>query len=218
MATKEFFTVRLNRILIKNNREFGKAEIKILSFITIGNKSLPALNGYINTNDDAEKKEIIKKATLQAVSQRELIEVHHVRDDSILTFGDAGISVHTSDEIPRDFNWSLVVIESDKKLRTLTSQLKKVVESEEFEGFSNNIITSVAGEISPQLKLAANITNYIAKVGLSLMANNKDDQVGLFYTSLNRFQHYVNGERKKDNVPGVNDNIKIDYTVFGTRY
>ena len=220
MARKQYFTVRLNRVRIKNNREWGAAEVKLLSFITTGNESLPSLAGYQETNSDDEKKTLIQKAATEMLGFREFIEVHHVRDDSILTFGsaDAGYSIFTADYIPIDFNWSLVLIERDLDVRTIGSRLEEIVKTDEFDSFSSNLITLIAGAASPQITLAYKIGKYITgEIGKSL-ANNKDDQVGLFSTSLNRFQHYINGERKKDNVSGVNGNIHVDYTVFGTEY
>ncbi|MBP1730274.1 MAG: hypothetical protein H6Q55_703 [Deltaproteobacteria bacterium] len=50
------------------------------------------------------------------------------------------------------------------------------------------------------------------------MLQNKDDQIGVAYQSFNRFEHYPHGERKKDDVPDLSNNIFIDYSIFGTTY
>ena len=121
MARKQYFTVRLNRIKVLDNQEWGPAEVKILSFVTAGNDSLPVLEGYLATSSDDEKRNMIKQAAKNLVSFREFIEVQGVRDDCYLTFGssDAGISVFTTDKIPVDLNWSLVLIERDKDIREI---------------------------------------------------------------------------------------------------
>jgi len=220
MARKQYFTVRLNRIRVVDNREWGPAEVKILSFITAGNDSLPVLEGYTATNSDDEKRKIIAQAARDLVSFREFIEVQHVRDDCYLTFGsaDAGISVFTTDKIPVDFNWSLVLIERDSDIRKVGEAIESILNSSEFDTFATDLIGFIATTAKPEITIAFKIGKYVAaQIGKGL-ANNKDDQVGLFATSLNRFQHYTNGERKRDNVPGVNANIFIDYTVFGTEY
>ncbi len=220
MARKQYFTVRLNRIRVEDNMEWGAAEVKILSFVTAGNDSLPALKGYLETNSDKEKKAIIKVVANDLVSLRDFFEVHHVRDDSILTFGsaDAGISVYTTNKIPLDLNWSLVLIERDANVREVGERLQSIINTDEFDSFSSDLIGLIGGTASPELAIAFKIGKYIAGQAGKIVANNKDDQIGLFATSLNRFQNYVNGERKRDNVRGVNGNIFIDYTIFGTEY
>ena len=78
MARKQYFTVRLNKIRIIENREWGAAEVKILSFVTAGNDSLPVLEGYLETDSETEKKSIIKQAinyTKQVVYERHLIQL-----------------------------------------------------------------------------------------------------------------------------------------------
>jgi len=47
---------------------------------------------------------------------------------------------------------------------------------------------------------------------------NKDDQVGLAYQSFNKPEHYPHGERKRDDVPDLSNNVLIDYSIFGTKY
>jgi hypothetical protein len=220
MARKQYFTVRLNKISIKDNMEWGTAEVKVLSFITAGNINLPVLDAYIKTNSDEEKKSIIKTAANDMIGVRELTEVHNVCDDSELKFGseDAGISVYTGDKIPVDINWSLVLIERDVEVREVGNRLEDIVGSKEFDSFSTNLITLIGKAASPEIAIAFKIGKFIAGTAGKILANNKDDQIGLFATSLNRFQHYPNGVRSKDDVPGVNGNIFIDYHIFGTAY
>jgi len=50
------------------------------------------------------------------------------------------------------------------------------------------------------------------------MIENKDDQIGLSYQSFNRFEHYPHGERKRDDVPDLSNNVRIAYSLFGTTY
>lgn len=220
MARKQYFTVRLNRIRVIDNKEWGPAEVRILSFVTAGNDSLPSLSGYAETNSDDEKRKIIAEAAKDLVAFREFIEVQGVRDDSYLTFGsaDAGISVFTAGKIPVDLNWSLVLVERDRDIREIGDAIETLLKSSEFDSFTTDLITLVAGASNPEITLAFKIGKYVAaQIGKGL-SNNKDDQVGLFVESLNRFQHYLHGERKRDGVPGVNGNIFVDYTVFGTEY
>lgn len=220
MSKKQYFTVRLNRIRIINNQEWGPAEVRILSFVTAGNDSLPILEGYLDTNSDDEKRSIIKQAARDLVSFREFIEVDHVRDESYLTFGsaDAGMAVFTTDKIPIDLNWSLVLIERDKDIRDIGDALQAILSSNEFDNFATELIGLIVGVSNPEIVIAFKLGKYIAmQIGKGL-ANNKDDQIGIFAESLNRFEHYLHGERKRDDVRGINGNIFVDYTIFGTEY
>ena len=221
MARKQYFTLRLNRIKLLDNREWGPAEIRILSFVSAGNTPLPALEGYLATNDDAQKKQILKASALELVSLRQLVEIHHVKDDSIITFGseDAGISVYTNrSEIPTDLNWSLVVVERDGDVRDIGTFLTELVRSDKFDGFLDNVITAIGMSTTPAITAAFKIGKFLAAQAGRLIANNKDDQVGVLATSLNRFEHYPKGERKRNGVRGANGNIFVDYTLFGTVY
>ncbi len=47
---------------------------------------------------------------------------------------------------------------------------------------------------------------------------NRDDQVGLYYLSLNRMEHNPNGQCKRDDVPDLSNNVQVNYSIFGTTY
>ena len=65
---------------------------------------------------------------------------------------------------------------------------------------------------------AANIAKFVSRAIPQVLVRNRDDQVGLYYMSLNRMEHYPNGERKRDNVPDLSNNVRVDYSIFGTTY
>lgn len=212
----EFFTLRLNKVRILDNREWlNAAEVKIISFVTPGNQGLPMLDDYQNTNDNAERRALIKTAAEGIVSSRVFTEVQNVKDDTTLTFGGAGVSLYTAYQIPIDLNWSLTLIEIDTDVREIGERLTGLVESEDFDNFTDEIISTVGAEANPGLKIAFKVSKFFTQaVGRSL-AENKDDQIGMYIESLNRFEHYRYGERKRDAQRGVNGNIFVDYTIFG---
>jgi hypothetical protein len=51
-----------------------------------------------------------------------------------------------------------------------------------------------------------------------VLVRNLDDQVGVYYLSLNRIEHYPNDERKRDDVPDLSNNVRDNYSIFGTNY
>ena len=44
---------------------------------------------------------------------------------------------------------------------------------------------------------------------------NMDEMIGVLCMSLNRLKHYRHGERKRDNVPDLTNNMFVDYSIFG---
>jgi hypothetical protein len=113
------FYLRINKVKILNNREMlGKAEIQFMSFVSEGEKDFPNLKDFFHTNNEDEKKEIIRGAVEQVISSRIILPVAKIRDNQTIYFGDTGYIVHKSNSIPQDLNWMFLAIEMDEKTRT----------------------------------------------------------------------------------------------------
>lgn len=214
----EFFTFRINRLKIFDNREHGKAEVKLINFITPDDVAIPALDELFQTTDDAAKREIIKTATEAVLSGKQLVEIQNVKDGHVMTFGDTGYSLYTADKIPKAFNWSMLVIESDRDIRELGTMIDGIVGGSEFDDFVSNLLTLLTGAANPAYLAAIQVTKFAFKIIATTMIKKKDDQIGVVYQSFNRFQDYPHAERKRDGVPDLSNNMLIDYTIFGTVY
>ena len=129
------FYFRLDRMFIHDNgvnrlfKKLDKANVQIYSFITTGNNSLPALNGFTKTKPKEEQIEMIKEAVAQVMTSRIFTPIENIKDEHELTFGDTGIVLYQAEEIPADFNWQLVVIGSKEKVRTQAQMLNKFGEN-----------------------------------------------------------------------------------------
>ncbi|MDR8389521.1 hypothetical protein NC796_00135 [Aliifodinibius sp. S!AR15-10] len=217
------FYFRINRLKIKDNREgrrfiiFGRdlAEVKLFSFISTENVDLPEFDEYFVTNEQARKKEIIKSAVSKVASSRIFTEIENVKDDHILTFGDTGYVLYQTEKIPQDFNWMFLAIESDRKSREIAEDFEKVVEDPEFDKFADNIIGFLSAGPTAPYTFAKEAARFIGKIITKQMKNNKDDLIGILYMSLNRAEHYLHADRKKDGVPDLTNNMYIDYSLFG---
>ena len=214
----EYFTIRLNRIWVGDNKEIGDAEAQIMTFVTSGDVPLPTLNGLLQTNDQEQKKALIKAAAQGVLSSRRLVRIDNVKDNEFITFGHSGISIYTTDKIPLDINMSLVVIEDDNDVRQLGETINSIVSSSEFGTFTDNLLIALGATVTPALTATVEITKFLVETVSELMKENKDDQIGVYLTSLNRFQDYPHGELKVNDSPGAVGNIKIDFSVFGTSY
>jgi hypothetical protein len=214
----EFFAFRLNKIKILKNREWGSGEVKILSFITGQDGSLPILDDLQRTTVVKKKKEIIRTAAQTVLSAKVLMQIDNVKDGHQMTFGDTGYALYTADKIPMSFNWSLVAFELDEDINTLGQRIDGLVRSPGFDGFALNLVTLLGAGGNPAAIAGLHIAKFVFGAVAELMLQNKDDQIGVAYQSFNRFEHYPHGERKKDDVPDLSNNIFIDYSIFGTTY
>jgi hypothetical protein len=214
----EFFAFRLNKLKILNNREWGPGEVKILSFVTGQDGSLPVLEDLQRTTNVEEKKQIIRAATQTVLSSKVLMQIDHVKDGHQMTFGDTGYALWTSDKIPISFNWSLVAFEIDEDINAVGKKIDAIVNDAGFDGFARNLITLLGAATNPATLAGLAIAKYALGVLADVLLENKDDQIGVAYQSFNRFEHYPHGERKKDDVPDLSNNIFIDYSIFGTTY
>lgn len=217
------FFFRLNKITIFDNREgkklllFGKsrAEVKVMSFVSTEFTQLPDLSDLIQTVDPVEQKRLLQQAVAAVVDSRVLTTVQNVRDNQKLTFGDAGFVVFQSAAIPSNFDWLLLVIEEDKDIRENAALVQEIMNHRDFKGFSKQLIADLAVAANPAFSAAMKISKFAVNVLTNQGKKNKDDQIGLLYMSLNRKEHYPFGERKRDDVPDLTQNMLVDYSLFG---
>jgi len=218
------FYFRINKLKIIDNRERGflfftrdRAEVKLFSFITTENTDLPELAELNSAESDEEKRKIIKATIERCISSRTFIEIDNVKDNQTLTFGDTGYVLYQSEAIPDDFNWVFLVIESDKETRDIGQMLDNIVKSEDFATFSDELLSQLSDTVSnnPAYTAGLAIAKFVTGILIEALKNDKDDLIGVLYTSLNRWEHYPHCDRKKDDIPDITHNILIDYTIFG---
>ncbi len=210
------FYLKLNKIKILNNRELlGKAEVQIMSFITTGNEELPQLESLLGTEDRAEREVILKSAVATVLSWRILTPVYKIRDNHQLFFGDAGYVVYKSDSIPDDLNWQLMAVELDGRTRENAELAEELLAKNDNLSKTIDALLTVASFSNPVTAAVKVIVNVVAETLPEVLKHDRDDQVGLFITSLNRREHYLYGLRDKQDVPDLSGNMFIDYSIFG---
>lgn len=214
----EFFVFRLNKLKILNNREWGPGELKMLSFITGKDVNLPVLDDLKRTTDPESKKKLIHAAAQSILSAKILMQLDNVKDGHKMNFGDTGYALYTADKIPVSFNWSLMLFEVDEDINDLGKQINNVINAPNFDGFVTDILILASAAANPAAVTGVAIAKHVFGLVADTMIKNKDDQIGLAYQSFNRFEHYLHGERKRDGVPDLSNNIRIDYSIFGTTY
>ena len=217
-GTAQFFAFRINRLRIFKNREWGAGELKMISFVSTGDEAPSALDGLLQTSDPEAKRKILRDASRQMLSVKEFIQVDEIRDGHVLTFGDSGYALYTAMRIPVSLNWTFLILESDEDVVELGRRIDTVVDGKDFDTFATSALALLATAVTPQLTAAAAIAKFVSRAIPQVLVRNRDDQVGLYYLSLNRMEHYPNGERKRDDVPDLTNNVRVDYSIFGTTY
>jgi hypothetical protein len=139
-------------------------------------------------------------------------------DGHVLTFGDSGSALYTAMRIPVSLNLTLLILESDEDVVELGRRIDTEVDGKDFDIFASSVLTLLATAATPQLTAAAAIAKFVSRAIPQVLVRNRDDQVGLYSLSLNRMEHYPNGERKRDDVPDLTNNVRVDYSIFSTTY
>ncbi len=218
------FYFRINKLKIFDNKEgrsflgiFGRdlAQVKLISFVSTDNGSFPDFTDYNKTTDETEQKAIIKSAVATVVSSRILTEIENVKDGHQMTFGDTGFVLYQSKEIPEYFDWQFIAYESDQKSRSNAKMIEDILNDESFDKFSNSLGTVIAKAANPGFTASVEIAKFAVNVIGKVAKQNKDDMIGILMMSLNKTEHYPHGERKRDDVPDLTNNMLIDYSLFG---
>lgn len=217
------FYFRINRLRIFDNKEGKKlgflgrdlAQVKLISFISTDQVELPNLTEYLQTNDEAAKAQILTGAVEQVISSRILTQIENVRDGHVMTFGDTGYVLYQSETIPECFNWNFIAYESDKGARDTAQMIEDITKDSSFASFSSGLGSLIKRVPNPAMQACTQISKFAINIITKIAKQNRDDMVGILYMSLNRKEHYLHGERKKDDVPDLTNNMQIDYSLFG---
>jgi hypothetical protein len=217
------FYFRLNKVRIVENREgsilFGllkrdRAEIQFLSLVTTGGEDFPDLAELLATDDPARRREITADIVRRVAAFRKLHTVENVRDGHIFPFGDTGYNVFQADTIPDHFNWLLLAVEIDEDVRDLGAALEQEMGRPDFDDFVLSFLTLVQAADNPVLAAAVAAMRFLGSVWARQLQGDTNDQAGLLYMSLNRWEHYPHGKRDRQDVPDLTGNMFVDYTLF----
>ncbi len=210
------FLFRINKLRILNNRKLiGKADLKLVSFITTSDNSLPDMDEYIATNDPDKKRKIVQKAIQSVISAKVTPTIQKITDNAIITFGDTGYSLYTADKIPAIFNWQFIAYRNKDRERTNAQLAEAIIKDDSFDGFSENIGTLIGAASNPAFAVGVEVVKFVTDTTLKIMASENDAEIGFVLMTLDRDEHYPHGERKIDNVPDATGNMFFDYSIFG---
>jgi hypothetical protein len=227
------FYSRINKIKVFNNREgflvFNRvAELRIYSHTTnysVGvTPPVPSvsfvppltLRDLIDLDDNARYQKLLDAVRSEAglFAQSKYLEINGVKDNQSLLFGDSGLVIYSSEQIPDMLNMQLWVIESDADVRSFALDADKVIDSDAFKGLLIAVETALT-VTNPILSGVIGIGTVVANLLRQKLRANKDDLVGYWQMTLNRAEHYPHSTRDRQDTADTTGNILMDYTLFG---
>jgi hypothetical protein len=222
------FYSRINKIKVFNNREgflglFNRgAEMRIYCYASNpggqAGQSVPALSvsGLLSMNEKEREEKLLEQVLAEAglFAQSKYLEINGVKDNQSLLFGDSGLVIYSSEQIPDLLNMQLWVIESDADVRSFALDADRVVDSDAFKGLLIAVETALT-VTNPVLSGIIGIGAVVANLLRQKLRANKDDLVGYWQMTLNRAEHYPHGVRDRQDTADTTGNILVDYTLFG---
>lgn len=209
------FYVKLHKIKILNNRELlGKAEIQIMSFVNPAETDFRDLSQVFTSTEDSKKRSLIKEAASQILSSRILLPIEKIKDNQVITFGDTGYVVYKSAGIPQDFSWLLLAVELDAKTRDNASLVEEILTDSTIASLLETA-ASLTGMANPTALLISKLVSLLSKACITVFKKDKDDAAGEFLCSFIKQEHYLHGNRNKEDVVDMTGNMYVDYSIFG---
>ena len=226
------FFARINKIKVFDNREgflglFNRrAEMRIYTYVKSpatpegknqGSSSLLSIADLVDLRDEAARKQKLLDAVLAEaghIAQSAFIEVNGVKDNQTLLFGDAGLVIFSTGNIPDRLDIQLWMIESDEDLRNFAIDADKVLDSDAFKMLFAAVEATLV-VTNPIVSGVIAVGGVVISILRKKLRENKDDLVGYWQASLNRLEHFPHGMRDKQDVYDTTGNIMVDYTLFG---
>jgi hypothetical protein len=198
------------------------AELRIYSYLTPGPSpkergvGVVQLSDFVQLSEKEREEKLVEQVLLEAgvLAQTKSLEINGVKDNQSLTFGESGLVVYSSEQIPDELNIQLWVIESDTDIREFALDADQVLDSAAFKGLFAAVEVALA-VTNPIVSGAIAVGGVVTDLLRRKLRANKDDLVGYWQTSLNRAEHYPHGVRDKQDVYDTTGNILVDYTLFG---
>ncbi len=132
------------------------------------------------------------------------------KNDS-LKFGPTGLSIYQNQngKIPKYIRYSLLVIESDERVRKFGERLESIRSSQAFKTATKSIIATTALAAAPVAAVTAGV-DLVLKLLAKGMSMNKDDQMILIEGSYNRLFDDLS---KFKNVNAKSRYVDVNYSL-----
>jgi hypothetical protein len=220
------FYTRINKIKVFNNREgflglFNRtAELRIYSLasspVSATENPPLSISDLLGLDHSARKTRLLESVLAEAgrFGQCQSLEINGVKDNQTLLFGETGLVIYSSEDIPDELNIQIWAIESDEDIRNFAIDADQVLDSEAFKGLFAAVETALI-VANPVISGAIAVGGVVTGLLRNKLRTNRDDLVGYWQASLVREQDYPHGTRDRQDVYDTTGNMLVDYTLFG---
>ena len=212
-----FFALGLEKVSLFSNRKIiGSAEVRFHSFVADEQLSLPGAEAIQTERDSAARREIVRELVPAVIGKWETIPIQNIPDRHTFTFGDSGRILYRSSIIPTSLDWMMLVIEDDRDIQDLGSDIEEFFTDDRLDSAAGAIMT-LAGVASSPAAAAGIVLGKMVVKGITFVTqNNEDDQLGVIEQSFIRPLHYPAGTRHGVSVGDLSGNMWYDYFISGT--
>ncbi|MDQ3315440.1 MAG: hypothetical protein M3505_12610, partial [Verrucomicrobiota bacterium] len=102
------------------------ARVKFLSFVTRSDEGVPELDEWVRSNDAASKRALLQTLVDNTLSTRALTEIDRVQDNVPVNFGDTGLILYETEEIPEAFTWTFLAVRSSRNVREAARDVDEI--------------------------------------------------------------------------------------------
>jgi hypothetical protein len=192
------FLFRINKMKIPDDRMsaflFFRKDLAD-AFVTADDAH--ALGPWMRRNDP-EKRTFLAAAVSNALASRILTEAETVKRNQALLLDNIGYVLFQSERIPEDFSGSFVAAKSKRETRQLGELIGGVVDDPEFHKFTANLATLATGAANPAFMVGVGVTKLAAGTISKILAAKGDERLDILYMPLDRAEHYLCSEVKKE--------------------
>ena len=142
-----------------------------------------------------------------------LLPIKGVKDNQTLTFGETGIQLYSSADMPEELSIHVWAVELDNDLRDFAVDIQTVTGSTEFRALASAVVAALALS-NPIATATVSLGAFLFNLILKRQAARKNDLIGYWHTALNRREHYPHGLRNREDVMDTTNNMMLDYTLF----
>lgn len=194
------------------------ARVKFLSFVTRSDEGVPELDEWVRSNDAASKRALLQTLVDNTLSTRALTEIDRVQDNVPVNFGDTGLILYETEEIPEAFTWTFLAVRSSRNVREAARDVDEIFSEPGFGSFSKSLLGLIqAGSAlaNPAYTAGVEMAKFVAQANARRLMKKGDRELGAVTVSFIRPEHYSTGIRESHDVHDMTGNMFFDYTIFG---
>ncbi|MBA3763844.1 MAG: hypothetical protein H0X04_10975 [Chthoniobacterales bacterium] len=194
------------------------ARVKFLSFVTRSDEGVPELDEWVRSNDAASKRALLQTLVDNTLSTRALTEIDRVQDNVPVNFGDTGLILYETEEIPEAFTWTFLAVRSSRNVREAARDVDEIFSEPGFGSFSKSLLGLIqAGSAlaNPAYTAGVEMAKFVAQANARRLMKKGDRELGAVTVSFIRPEHYPTGIRESHDVHDMTGNMFFDYTIFG---